>query len=134
MGLQPIVRVLHVAYLWLPIGFALKAAALGPGAHWAGFWQHALSVGAAGTMILAVMTRAALGHTGRPLQVHLSITIAYLLLTLSAVVRVLGPYVLPLDYGTAILFAGALWVGAFIPYLVVYAPILLRPRIDGKPG
>ena len=131
---QPIVLILHLAYVWLPVGFALKAAALGAGVGWAGFWQHALGVGAAGTMILAVMTRAALGHTGRPLQVHLSITIAYLLLTLSVVMRVFGPYALPLDYGTVIIFAGALWVGAFIPYLVIYGPILLRPRIDGKPG
>lgn len=131
---QPIVWVLHLAYLWLPIGFALKAAALGAGIAWAGFWQHALGAGAAGTMILAVMTRATLGHTGRPLHVRPSIAIAYLLLTLSVIVRVFGPFALPLDYGTVILIAGLLWLGAFIPYLVIYGPMLLRPRIDGKPG
>jgi len=131
---QPIVWVLHLAYLWLPVGFALKAAALGADAGWAGFWQHALGAGAAATMILAVMTRAALGHTGRPLRVHPSITIAYLVLTLSVVVRVFGPGTLPLDYRTVVLVAGALWVMAFIPFLAVYGPILLRPRIDGKPG
>lgn len=134
MRSQPIVWVLHLAYLWLPVGFALKAAALGADAGWAGFWQHALGAGAAATMILAVMTRATLGHTGRPLRVHPSITIAYLVLTLSVVVRVFGPSALPLDYRTVVLVAAALWVMAFMPFLAVYGPILLRPRIDGKPG
>ena len=131
---QPIVWVLHLAYLWLPVGFALKAAALSGGAAWAGFWQHALAAGAAGTMILAVMTRAALGHTGRPLRVRPSIVLAYILLTVSVVVRVFGPSALALEYRTTILVASALWIAAFIPYLVVYGPILLGPRADGKPG
>lgn len=131
---QPIVWILHLAYLWLPIGLAMKAAWLGAGAGWAGFWQHALGAGAAATMILAVMTRAALGHTGRPLRVRPSITIAYVLLTLAVVVRVFGPSALSLQYKTTILVAGALWISAFVPYLVVYGPILVRRRIDGKPG
>jgi uncharacterized protein involved in response to NO len=129
---QPIVWILHLAYLWLPLGFALKAATLGFG--WTGFWQHALGAGATGTMIIAVMTRAALGHTGRPLRVRPSIVVAYLLLTLSVIVRVFGPVTLPLDYGTVILSSGILWIAAFIPFLFVYGPILIRPRVDGKPG
>ena len=134
MATKPIVWVVHVAYLWWPVGLAMKATSLGAGIAWAGFWQHALGIGAAGMMILAVMTRAALGHTGRPLQVHASITIAYLLLAASVVVRVFGATALSLGYSTAITIAAALWVAAFVPYLVVYGPILLRPRIDGKPG
>ena len=85
-------------------------------------------------MIIAVMTRAALGHTGRPLRVRPSIVVAYLLLTLSVIVRVFGPVTLPLDYGTVILSSGILWIAAFIPFLFVYGPILIRPRVDGKPG
>lgn len=134
MASKPIVWVLHVAYMWLPIGLAMKAVSLGAGSGWAGFWQHALGIGAAGTMILAVMTRAALGHTGRPLKVHSWITVAYLLLTASVVVRVFGAAALSLGYETVLTIAGALWIAAFVPYLVVYGPILLRPRIDGKPG
>ena len=77
----PIVWILHLAYLWLPIGLALKAAFLFGGFPWAAHWQHALGAGAAGSMILAVMTRASLGHTGRPLRAHPVTALAYLVLT-----------------------------------------------------
>ena len=65
---------------YLPVGLALKGIALLQGAAFAAFWMHALTIGALATMILAVMTRAALGHTGRPLQVRPAIAVAYLLL------------------------------------------------------
>lgn len=131
---QPIVWVLHVAYLWLPLGLVLKLAWLVGGFAWAAHWQHALGIGAAGLMILAVMTRASLGHTGRALRVGTPIAAAYGLLAMAAVVRVFGFALLPLDYPTVVLLAGILWLAAFIPYVVVYAPILLRPRADGRPG
>ena len=73
---QPIVWVLHLAYVWLPLGLTLKAAALLTGAAPAAFWLHALTIGAAATMILAVMTRASLGHTGRPLVVRPVVAVA----------------------------------------------------------
>lgn len=133
-GSQPIVWVLHVGYAWLPIGLALQAAWLFGGFGWAAHWQHALGAGAAGTMILAVMTRAALGHTGRPLQVHGLMTGGYVLLTLAVIVRVFGSPLLPLEYPLLVLIAGALWVAAFAAYLAIYTPILLKPRVDGKPG
>lgn len=134
MARQPIVWVLHIAYLWLPVGLALKLAWLVGGFGWAAHWQHALGTGAAGMMILAVMTRAALGHTGRPLEVHALIAVAYGLLAIAVVVRVLGLTLLPLNYPFVVFVAGLLWIVAFIPYLVIYAPILLRPRADGRPG
>jgi uncharacterized protein involved in response to NO len=74
---QPIVWILHVAYAWLPLGLALKSPALLGGYGIAAFWLRALTIGALATMITAVMTRAALGHTGRPLVVHPLITVAY---------------------------------------------------------
>jgi uncharacterized protein involved in response to NO len=61
--------VLHLAYVWLPIAPASKAVALLSGAARATFWLQALTTGAAATMILAVMTRASFGHTGRPLAI-----------------------------------------------------------------
>ncbi len=66
---MPIVWVLHLGYLWLPLGFALKALALTCGLAFAAFYLHGLTIDAATMMILAVMTRASLGHTGRPLVV-----------------------------------------------------------------
>jgi uncharacterized protein involved in response to NO len=131
---MPIVWVLHVAYLWLPLGFALKALALLGGGALGAFHLHALTIGAATSMIVAVMTRAALGHTGRALVVAPRIAVAYILLAAAAGVRVLGPTVLPLPYVDSILLTALLWTGAFVIFLWVYAPILLRPRADGRPG
>jgi uncharacterized protein involved in response to NO len=131
---QPLVWVLHLAYVWLPVGLALKAIALFAGSAPAAFWLHALTIGAAATMILAVMTRAALGHTGRPLEVDPVITLAYLLLTAAALVRVFGLAFLPLSYPEVILVAALLWTAAFALFVLIYAPMLLAPRIDGKSG
>ena len=131
---MPIVWVLHVAYLWLPLGLALKGLALLGGVASAAFYLHALTIGAAATMILAVMTRASLGHTGRPLIVTRPTVCAYGLLTAATAVRVFGPASTTLPYRLDILIAASLWTAAFGLFLFVYAPILLAPRADGKPG
>jgi uncharacterized protein involved in response to NO len=133
-GIRPIVWILQLGYLWLPIGLALKAAFLFGGFPWAAHWQHALGAGAAGSMILAVMTRASLGHTGRPLQAHPVTVAAYVLLTAAVVIRVFGPSLVPASYAAVVMTAGTTWLAAFLLYLVVYAPILVTPRADGKPG
>ncbi len=133
-GSDPILWVLHVAYAWLPIGLGLKAFALLADATWASKWQHALAAGAMATMILAVMTRASLGHTGRPLRVSRAIATAYLLLTLAALLRTFGGALLPDSYLATLWIAGIAWTAAFGIFVAVYAPILWRPRIDGKPG
>ena len=130
---ESILWVMHVAYAWLPIGLALKAAWLLGAAGWAMKWQHALTMGLFGTMILAVMTRVALGHTGRPLVVSRAITAAYLLLTAGALVRVFGAALFPQHYLLTLSFSGLAWVSCFLLFLIVYAPILLGPRADGQP-
>jgi uncharacterized protein involved in response to NO len=131
---DPIVWVLHIAYAWLPLGLLLKAAWLLGGFEWAAFWMHALSAGAAASMILAVMSRAALGHTGRPLSVAPVMALSYVLLAIAAAVRVFGVVWLPLGYRASILVAGVVWMAAFLIYVSVYTPILLSPRVDSKPG
>ena len=131
---QPIVWVLHLAYLWLPLGLALKAVALLDGAAFSAFWLHALTIGTLSMMILAVMTRAALGHTGRPLVVHPMTTASYLLLAGAVIVRVFGLAIFKVSYPLVIAGAAFLWSAAFLLFVVVYAPILWRSRIDGKPG
>lgn len=131
---EPIVWVLHAAYAWLPIGLFLKVISMLTGAAWAVHWPHALGAGAAATMIVAVMTRATLGHTGRPLVAAKPIAWAYALLVAAAAVRVFGPVVLPLDYSHVVICAGVLWIAAFLLYAWVYTPILVLPRVDGKSG
>lgn len=128
----PILWILHLGYGWLVVGLALKSAWLLTGAPEAATWLHALTVGCFSTMILAVATRASLGHTGRPLIASPMTVAAYVALTLAAVLRVTGP-LLP-DYQGALAAAGGLWTVAFLLFLIVYAPILLRPRPDGVPG
>jgi len=131
---DPIVWVLHAAYAWLPLGLALKAVHLLAGAPWAAQWLHALTVGTAAMMIMAVMTRASLGHTGRPLVVARSVAVAYALLLCAALARVFGPALLPASYLASVEGAALLWIAAFAIYVAVYAPILTRERADGKPG
>jgi uncharacterized protein involved in response to NO len=130
----PLVWVLHLGYVWLAVGLLLKALALLTGSVFAAFYLHALTIGAATTMILGVMTRASLGHTGRALIVARPTAYAYGLLTASAAVRVFGPAVLPLPCTAVVLIAASLWTIAFVLFLAVYAPILFAPRADGKPG
>lgn len=129
---QPIVWVLHVAYAWLPLGLALKAIHMLFASEWAGQWLHVLTMGAAGTMIVAVISRAALGHTGRPLEVERRTAIAYGLLTAATFARAFGASIMP--YEVSVWSAGALWISAFALLLVAYVPVLLRPRVDGRPG
>ena len=125
---QPIVWILHAGYLWLPLGLALEAGAIGLGWPSPAAALHALTVGAIGVMIMAVASRAALGHSGRPLQVGAPIVMAYVLVLSAAAVRVFVPGT------TAIFVSGTLWCLSFLLFSVVYAPILVRPRIDGRPG
>jgi uncharacterized protein involved in response to NO len=131
---DPIVWILHAAYLWLPIGLALRALYALGGFGFAAHWLHALGTGAAATMVMAVMTRAALGHTGRALQVARPIALAYGLLILAACLRVFGPVILPVDYLMSITLSSMVWTAAFLLFVLVYTPILLSPRADGRPG
>ena len=125
---MPIVFVLHVGYAWIAIALALKALWILAGAPWAVNWLHAQTAGLFGTMILAVATRVALGHTGRPLVVRPAITVAYALVAAAALVRIFGPALLPLGAVHVLACAAVLWAAAFGIFLVVYVPILFAPR------
>lgn len=125
---MPIVWVLHVGYAWLVVSLALKAGWIFAAVAWTANWLHALTAGAFGTMILGVMTRVALGHTGRPLRVSPPIVVAYVLVTAGAALRVAAPAFAPDYYLHALTAATIVWAGAFVVFLVVYLPILLAPR------
>lgn len=130
---HPLVWVLHVAYLWLLVYLALRAGAeLG----WLamGSATHALTVGGIGMITLGMITRTALGHTGRPLRAGRWETAAYLLVLLAAGVRVGVPLLAPAALLEGVQVAAVLWSAAFLCYLWRYAPVLLKPRVDGQPG
>ncbi len=130
---RPILWVLHLAYGFVSLTLATKAAWLLAEAPWAMHWLHLQGAGALALMILAVMTRATLGHTGREVVASPATVAAYLLVILAALTRVFGP---ALAGGGLwpLMLAGAFWLAGFGLFLAVYSPILLRPRADGKPG
>lgn len=130
----PLLWVLHLGYAWLALGLLLKATWLLFAIPIAQNWIHALTVGAFSTMILAVMSRASLGHSGRPLAAPGPVVWAYGILSVAAAVRVFCPALAPDHTGVAIAVAGVLWIAVFALFLGAYAPILLRPRLDGRPG
>lgn len=129
---EPIVWVLHLGYAWIVVGLALAALAAATGAIPGAIAVHALGTGAIGTMILAVMSRASLGHTGRRLIAPRAIVWAYSLVTLAALLRVAGPVLAPQHYAATLALAAFAWIGAFLLFTVVYAPILTTPRVHTK--
>ncbi|MCH2394691.1 NnrS family protein [Oceanibaculum sp.] len=131
---DPLLWVLHVGYLWIPVGLTLKALWLLGGMEIGMNWLHALTFGGFSTMILAVMTRATLGHTGRALRAAPATAISYVLLTAGATIRVFGPALFPAQTLPSVAAAGLLWMTAFALFLFVYGPILTGPRADGRPG
>ena len=131
---EPILWVLHIAYAWIPLALALKASWLLADAGWAAKWQHALTFGAFSTMIVAVMTRASLGHTGRPLVVSRAISVAYALLTFGTLLRVFGGAWTPHSYLWTLSASGLCWSLSFAIFVWVYGPILISPRLDGRQG
>jgi uncharacterized protein involved in response to NO len=130
---RPILWILHVSHAWIPAGLALLAlASLG----WVTYAValHALGVGAVGGMIIGMITRTALGHTGRPLAAGWPEIACYVLVHVSALTRVMAGLFPGEAYTALVSTAGHLWALAFILYFLVYLPRLVLPRIDGKPG
>ncbi len=125
---MPIVWILHAGYAFIPLGYFLKFVSDlgGPIGSFAAL--HALTAGAIGVMILAVASRAALGHSGRALVVSPMTIVSYVLVITGALLRVAAPHPL------AIVAAGILWSLGYGIFSIVYWPILMRPRTDGQPG
>lgn len=129
---EPIVWILHLGYAWLVVGLGLAALASLTSLVPMTSASHAFGTGAAGTMILAVMSRASLGHTGRPILAPKAIVWSYLLVTLAAAVRTAAP-LLAAEVQPVVLSVAALaWIGAFGIFAIIYAPILTTPRVHAK--
>lgn len=130
----PLLWSLHIAAAFIPLGlglFAMRYAGLGVTHSGA---LHALTAGAMGTMILSMMARISLGHTGRSLQVHPLMGWAFTVLTGGAIARIAAGWLLPGSMLMWLNIAVVAWVCAFAVYLLLYLAILLRPRADEKIG
>lgn len=125
---QPIVLVLHVGYAWMILGLVMMALALGLdfGSEVAAL--HAFGTGAVGTMILGIMTRASLGHSGRPIVASRLTVVAYVLVSIAALLRTIVPQLIPNLYLELMLVSASAWIVAFGLFVVAFAPILLIPR------
>ncbi|MEZ5483229.1 MAG: NnrS family protein [Porticoccaceae bacterium] len=130
---NPLLWSLHLAYLFIIVGFALLAS------YHLGFnitlttALHGITVGGMGLLILSMISRVSLGHTGRMLIVSQWIVGAYVALAIAAVVRLVAP--LATGYTTHMyLLSIAAWVAGYLIYAVVYWPVLTQPRLDGRPG
>jgi len=130
---RPILWILHAAYAWIPVGLALLALAQ-IGLIPASVGIHALAVGATGGLIIGMITRTARGHTGRPLMVSRAEVLAYALVMTAAMLRVLLPMFAPALLVASLVGAALAWSAAFLIYLWVFTPWLMRTRLDGKDG
>jgi len=130
----PLLWSIHGAMKFICFGlFVLGASYLIPEVPSNHVW-HLLTIGGIGGLILAMISRVSLGHTGRPLTPPKSMTIAYILINLAALVRTFGPWAAPEKTLLFIDISGGLWILAFVIFIIGYGPMLISPRKDGRPG
>jgi len=131
---EPLLWSLHFTYLFIPLGLVML------GMHYSGMEitashaLHSFTVGTVGGLILAMISRVSLGHTGRKLETRRGMGVAFFMMILAGLIRsplgafeILSPVV---SLGLAFLF----FITAYCIYLWHYFPILTRRRIDGRPG
>jgi uncharacterized protein involved in response to NO len=131
---KPLLWVLYLGYGWLLLGFALRGLQpLLPVNPMLAI--HAFTVGGIGLMTLGMMARVALGHTGRSVFAPpAALRWIFIAMLLSAVLRVLLPLALPAQYDVWVGLSQLLWIAAFGAFSWIYAPMLIRARVDGRYG
>lgn len=129
---HPLLWALQLGYGWIVIGLLLFSG------HYAGLEipasiaMHSLTAGAMGTLILSMMSRVSLGHTGHPLTASRLISVSLIVITLAALTRVFGVWFLASIYQQIIMLSMILWCVAYGLFLIKYTPLLIQPRADGK--
>lgn len=126
---EPLLAILHLGYAWMIVGAALLGASILfhslplPAA------VHALTVGAIGTMVVAVMTRVSLGHTGRPLHASRTTALIYVLISAAVLCRIVAAFVAS-AYVALLVGSAIFWSASFILFAAEYGPILTAPRVS----
>jgi uncharacterized protein involved in response to NO len=129
----PLLWILYAGYGWIILGFILTALSA-YSLVLPSLALHAFTIGGIGVLTLGMMARVSLGHTGRALKASNAMAIAFILINLAALLRVLLPIALPNWYDILIYGSTLFWLAAFSLFMFVYAPILSTPRIDGQEG
>lgn len=129
---EPLLWILHLSIVWVPVALVLLAGTLLAG--WpVTAWTHAAGTGAIGCLVLGVISRVSLGHTGRPLVLPLGMVMAFVAIHIAALVRVFTALGwAPWHAGIGI--SAGLWMLAYGLFLLRYTTILASPRPDGKVG
>lgn len=127
--IDPILWILPLSYAWLPIAFFLRALSLLDGPVEQNLALHGLTAGAMGGMMLAIMTRSSLGHSGRKITAGWAETCIFCLVSIGAIIRVFGPLIAPQLYLLEIAISALFWMLAFGLFALRYWPILSRPRL-----
>ncbi len=127
---KPLVWILHVSYYWILTGFILMAGAA------MGWWSlflalHAFTVGGISGMILGMISRVSLGHTGRALEPPKLVVIGFALMPLASLVRVFIPLFDGSLYSASVVVSGIFWALAMLTFVLSYSRILVEPRVDG---
>ncbi len=130
---EPLLWILHLAYGWVVVALLLRGLGTFVPSLSDSLWQHALGLGGISTLILGVMSRVAMGHTGRPLTLRPFGRLMYVAIVAATVFRLLAANQW-LDYRIGVTLSALAWILAFALFVVLYAPILWQPRADGRPG
>jgi uncharacterized protein involved in response to NO len=132
---KPMLWILFNGYGWLGGGLIMMGTAvLTDSNSLSGAGMHLATVGGIGGLTLGMMSRVALGHTGRPLKADKLTIVAFATISLAALTRSIMPLLLPDNYLLWIQLSAALWALAALCWLVTVSPVLCQPRVDGKPG
>jgi uncharacterized protein involved in response to NO len=129
----PLLWSMHLSYLCIPLAL-LGLAFVGSNPIAIKNIMHLLAVGTIGGMILSMMSRVSLGHTGRKMELSNGMASAFGLIFIAAVTRALLPAFDPSLTHWSWRISAALWIVAFAVFVFRYYPVLTRPRVDGKPG
>ena len=130
----PLLWSLHVSYLMIPISCFLFGLHFSHGSVSIQSVLHLLTIGAIGMMIIAMISRVSLGHTGRQLKPHWLMTYAFIAIICAAIVRFSGSVFLHDYLPEALLITGLLWALGYGLFFMIYFNILTSPRVDGRPG
>lgn len=129
----PILFILPLSYMWTFIGFFLLSIA-SVYDHLFSLALHSINIGLIGSIIIAMVSRVSLGHTGRLIKASKLMITSYILIQLTAVFRVILGHASSINYLDSVKISGVLWTAAFLLLFISLIPILTQPRVDGRIG
>lgn len=130
----PMLAVLHVGYTWVGAGYILLGLSVADPTVSLTVALHALTIGGLGMLMIGMMARVGLGHTGRKIEAPRGITVAFILVCGAAIARLAAIVTPPQQLIATWYLSGTLFVAGFLLYALSMSRVLLSPRPDGRPG